>query len=446
MMKALNLFPLLSPSHIKNIEQGKRNESNFHHLLKSLNENGIKQHETEQFQDVFVHTLTTFLKLTEEVKKLALASEEDENSIDRLSMETMEMRMILQPLMNEIHEEWKNHGLPVGIEKNQLIEKWLQSFEANKSFASVGETTKPILSLDNLIQMNEGVQDGREKGFAHTLNVKQASALIERVLAYIDQVNKSDRTIHEQNMGKLIDFRHVVERLLEEKHIPKLIKTIQNGVYHPVEKLEKALLANAQNINVKEQSQRDPDKMDPREKNVDHLSQSLFPNRRMKGEGISIGEWLLTLTTLKDNGASPSTPSTQQEFVQKFLDIMKLSKHFKTIDGKQTMTIRLNPEHLGTLTVKLTVESNESVAKIIASTQSAKELLEHSIHQLKQALPNTEIEINRFELLEEQQMSLFREHQDENSQHQERKQKDEKQEERTESFQEKLNEQLNFIV
>ncbi|WP_038828243.1 flagellar hook-length control protein FliK [Bacillus subtilis] len=68
--------------------------------------------------------------------------------------------------------------------------------------------------------------------------------------------------------------------------------------------------------------------------------------------------------------------------------------------GRSTgsFTIRLNPEHLGFVTIKLTNENGMFQSKIIASSQSAKELLEQHLPQLKQSLPNMAVQIDRFTL------------------------------------------------
>ncbi|MCP6681401.1 flagellar hook-length control protein FliK [Bacillus nakamurai] len=66
--------------------------------------------------------------------------------------------------------------------------------------------------------------------------------------------------------------------------------------------------------------------------------------------------------------------------------------------GKSTgsFTIRLNPENLGFVTIKVTNENGMFQSKIIASSQSAKELLEQHLPQLKQSLPNMSVQIDRF--------------------------------------------------
>lgn len=102
--------------------------------------------------------------------------------------------------------------------------------------------------------------------------------------------------------------------------------------------------------------------------------------------------------------------------------INQLYEGFKKINigqfsnGLTKMTLRLTPEHLGMLTIKLQQQNGEMVARIVTSTQSAKELVDQNLHHLKQVLPNISIQVDRFE--------VFTDHPSENT-HQEHHSKDE---------------------
>ncbi|MEC2076976.1 flagellar hook-length control protein FliK [Metabacillus fastidiosus] len=102
-------------------------------------------------------------------------------------------------------------------------------------------------------------------------------------------------------------------------------------------------------------------------------------------------------------------PQVRQEFTNQLLTAMKNSRFGQTPNGTNRLIIKLNPEHLGQLTIRLTQQNGEMVARIIASTQSAKDLLEHSITQLRHALPSVNVQIDRFELLAENYQESYRE-------------------------------------
>ncbi len=67
-------------------------------------------------------------------------------------------------------------------------------------------------------------------------------------------------------------------------------------------------------------------------------------------------------------------------------------------DGSKVFTVRLYPEQLGELVVKLERQNGELVVKLFASNQDAKQLLQSQLQQLHQTLqpltPNVRIEVN----------------------------------------------------
>lgn len=136
----------------------------------------------------------------------------------------------------------------------------------------------------------------------------------------------------------------------------------------------------------------------------------------------------------------------REEFIQKLKDAIKLTRFAQLPNGAQKLTVRLIPEHLGTITLQLVKDGDQMIAKMIASTQSAKDLLEHNIHQLKQALPNIVIQIDRFDILDED--PTFPQDNGRNDhprQDQERHDQNEQQDE-DESFMEKLKEYIHSLV
>ncbi|ANB60864.1 flagellar hook-length control protein FliK [Anoxybacteroides amylolyticum] len=98
-----------------------------------------------------------------------------------------------------------------------------------------------------------------------------------------------------------------------------------------------------------------------------------------------------------------SKSNVNQQFVQQLIEVMKGSKFTKLANGQAQLIVRLHPEHLGTLTIKLVQENGELMAKIIASSTSAKELIEANIHQIRHAIPVQNIAIEKFDVFNQQQ-------------------------------------------
>ncbi|MDQ0860123.1 flagellar hook-length control protein FliK [Bacillus sp. V2I10] len=153
---------------------------------------------------------------------------------------------------------------------------------------------------------------------------------------------------------------------------------------------------------------------------------------------LSFSESGLQINTGKAEGFSTSdkeipAPQNKQLFNNQVTEAFKRSKPLFKAIGSSQMTIRLAPEHLGMLTIKLQQQDGKTIAKIITSTQSAKELVEQGIHQLKQVLPAISIQVDRFEIYSEQLEPSFNRSHEEADQHrreQDRSRKESKEDER----------------
>ncbi|TDL83329.1 flagellar hook-length control protein FliK [Peribacillus frigoritolerans] len=134
-----------------------------------------------------------------------------------------------------------------------------------------------------------------------------------------------------------------------------------------------------------------------------------------------------------------SGSSNQQLFINQVTEAFKRSKPLFTAFGSSQMTIRLAPEHLGMLTVKLQQQDGKTIAKIITSTQSAKELVEQGIHQLKQVLPAMSIQVDRFEIYGEQLEPSFNRKHEEDDHHRREQEREELKEDEKDTFKTHLN-------
>lgn len=152
------------------------------------------------------------------------------------------------------------------------------------------------------------------------------------------------------------------------------------------------------------------------------------------------------MISLEETG---TTKSINEQFIYQFTNVVKLSKFTKLGNGQLQLVIRLHPEHLGTLTVKLTQENGEMTAKIIASSASAKELVEANIRQISHVIPTQHITIEQFDVRNYDGMSPYQQSDQQRDrrgqQHQEQRQQFNKEEKL--HFQDSLmNEILNIEV
>ncbi|TWN26170.1 hypothetical protein CHCC14557_2259 [Bacillus licheniformis] len=137
--------------------------------------------------------------------------------------------------------------------------------------------------------------------------------------------------------------------------------------------------------------------------------------------------------------AAEEASAQPKSFSEQILSSWKQMKYTPFGRSTGSFTIRLNPENLGFITIKLVKQHGMFSSKIIASTQSAKELLEHNLAHLKQTLPNMSVQIDRFGVpLQNSDQTFGQLADDEKNQHQPKQDQQSKQE--NEDFQEFLDE------
>ncbi|WP_208592495.1 flagellar hook-length control protein FliK [Gracilibacillus suaedae] len=87
----------------------------------------------------------------------------------------------------------------------------------------------------------------------------------------------------------------------------------------------------------------------------------------------------------------------QKQLIDQFQQVMQKSNFMKLSSGANQLMIRLQPKHLGDVTVKLTQINGEMTVKMIASTQGAKELLEGNLKQLRHMFSPQQVIIEKQE-------------------------------------------------
>ncbi|RSK27031.1 flagellar hook-length control protein FliK [Bacillus sp. HMF5848] len=140
---------------------------------------------------------------------------------------------------------------------------------------------------------------------------------------------------------------------------------------------------------------------------------------------ISISHNILSQTQqlIMHTGQSSGTGKQGQQLVDQFLKTINKGKFMTLADGSKQMTIRLNPEHLGSLTVKLSQSNGEMIARIIASSSKAKEMLDANIIQLRTSPVTQGLAIDKIEVYTQEQFAQgnFNDEQNQNGQQKQHK-------------------------
>jgi flagellar hook-length control protein FliK len=86
-----------------------------------------------------------------------------------------------------------------------------------------------------------------------------------------------------------------------------------------------------------------------------------------------------------------------EQFVNEFTKILGKSQLFSQ-PNTMKMLIKLYPENLGSLRIELLQQNGVMTAKILATTASAKELLDSQLHGLKQAFSSQNLPVEKIEI------------------------------------------------
>jgi flagellar hook-length control protein FliK len=86
-----------------------------------------------------------------------------------------------------------------------------------------------------------------------------------------------------------------------------------------------------------------------------------------------------------------------EQFVNEFTKILGKSQLFSQPNTTK-MLIKLYPENLGSLRIELLQQNGVMTAKILATTASAKELLDSQLHGLKQAFSSQNLSVEKIEI------------------------------------------------
>ncbi|GIN18940.1 MAG TPA: flagellar hook-length control protein FliK [Bacillus bacterium] len=86
-----------------------------------------------------------------------------------------------------------------------------------------------------------------------------------------------------------------------------------------------------------------------------------------------------------------------RELIRQFTNILQKS-HFSQGVQMKSMTLRLYPEHLGSLRIELTQQNGTMIARILASSNMAKDILDSQIHQLRHAFIQQNIQVDKVDI------------------------------------------------
>lgn len=119
-----------------------------------------------------------------------------------------------------------------------------------------------------------------------------------------------------------------------------------------------------------------------------YFQQQFIPFQQMSMDRIQQLEWRIQLIDETDSAT----------FAKEFEKILMNSNLRTFKNGLTELHVRLYPEHLGRLSIKIIQQDGTLVTKITTQTEAAKNLIESQMHQLRHALVAQNIQIEKIEI------------------------------------------------
>ncbi|MGD6871586.1 flagellar hook-length control protein FliK [Sutcliffiella horikoshii] len=154
-------------------------------------------------------------------------------------------------------------------------------------------------------------------------------------------------------------------------------------------------------------------------------------------------------TTIQWVVDTTSNEVAREQLMQKLEGILSKTTT-RLVNGNQSMTIRLAPDHLGTLHIKLQETENGLVTKLIVHSKSAASLLESGIANLKQTLTQANANMDKIEIVFlDQEQKFTQQHKgtnEENSQAKQSFKQNKQQDDSNQTFEDVLLEELEIKI
>ncbi|MCY9092531.1 flagellar hook-length control protein FliK [Bacillus mojavensis] len=280
-----------------------------------------------------------------------------------------------------------------------------QGVQENEASA---EVDKALIYIQMLIsQLLEGNKMTDRDNQAHTvykngdefLSALEKKGISEQLIQDLKQQiftkDESSSKLYTMSKSELKSFQSLMEQM-------SLLPQKGTKEWNMTESQLKAFLLSKSSESSQDVAKRalTPDAPTPGNKSTTDSSVSIQPTDSKSGIQMMFSGYRSTggVQTLDLQLSSDLHTAETKTVADQVISAWKQMKYTPFGRSTGSFTIRLNPEHLGFVTIKLTNENGMFQSKIIASSQSAKELLEQHLPQLKQSLPNMAVQVDRFTL------------------------------------------------
>jgi flagellar hook-length control protein FliK len=401
---------------------------------------------SEQLLELKNESYPVFIELISKSEEIALTDQTE--IIDGIQslvylMEDTEKGEI-EPLITELLA-----SLPIEVRSN--IEQMIQSIRLDKNFSSVSsEFSKPESTLALLVLLAQSVQGGEE-----VVEDPSISKLLDFVKKQLETLNLSTLVPNKEDLSKVSKKLLEITTTVFQESTPTLgnresdnkrsyLQSVFSRYFVEPNGLrlnQNAILQNQNNVG--QTVLASPEEI-PTIAKAESITQTVVGTSDFQGPMTKVQQFSLFV---EQQGRQSIN---QEQFIKEFQNILARSQFGSGKDGMKLL-IKLYPEHLGSLRIELLQKDNMMIARIIASSGAAKDVLESQIQSLKQSFSSQNIQVEKIEIsqqLQQSERSLQKDSGQNSGQgnRQMNEQNQQEESETTQSFETALQEELNVKV
>ena len=285
------------------------------------------------------------------------------------------------------------NGMPPQIQ--QLLKDFIQSgqsFEYLLAQAETGSEEQIGLLLLSLYQLDKKGQLPEE------MKQPEFMKLLQRQMNEVFKVQIPEKEV--QSVSMLLSK---LNELLDKKNSTNPVDTVKQNTFELRQAIQRVLYSPSANENSSHQDTAKKEfngttnnvtdtKLTPPVVNEDVFDQLVASSIKDGGSVNRIQQYVLNV------GQASSSVLPEDQIIEQLQNIMKQSKFTTSPNGTNQLMLKLNPAHLGTLTIKLIESNGELIARIIASSKTAKEVIETNLNSLRHVFTTQNITVEKLDI------------------------------------------------
>ncbi|MFS0643491.1 flagellar hook-length control protein FliK [Siminovitchia sp. 179-K 8D1 HS] len=320
-------------------------------------------------------------KLGKNVEPPASLFLEDDDSVIKKLIED------IQHLVSLLTAEIKQELEPIDPQRLENMKQSLSELEST-------EMSDPLHFLQKLDEFISFVAES-PMDHGHSISIQQLNQLAERLKSIADNPEGRKFIPFTGFLRTFPEWNNIVGMVQTENEMPESLTLPDKQKDSPFEPFTRPVVLPPANNQSRGEQQLNFGFVSGRQAYQEQAGSRISLDRDIAlNTGLTEIHTKQYLSRLLDDGVREQEGRV---LVRKLVSILR-NAHFSNAHQTKQLTIRLYPENLGFLRVELFQKEGEMVARIIASTQMAKKMLDANLQHLKQGLANQNLQIEKVDV------------------------------------------------